>query len=771
MRLFIAEKPQYAKIIAQALGNGRSQKGYIDCGDDKVTWCIGHLLQLVTPSEINPDYAQWRKEHLPMQLRPARLKPIERTAEQFEIVAGLIRQADEIVHAGDPDEEGQLLVDEVLEYCNNASPVKRLMLKDPNLEAAKKALANLVDNKSFHGLYLKALARSVADYVYGLNMTRAYTIAARERGYDGVISIGRVQTAVLALIVNRTLLNKSHVASFYYDVYADIKIKDNIIKAKFLVPDDADFPVDSKKRISEKEAANKIAQACNGNVVSVIRAEIQEKSRDVPLPFSLAQLQARMSTLYGIKAEKTLQLTQDLRDKYSAISYNRSDCNYLTEEQFNAAPALLEKLTTQIEEFAQIRKAGALDFNLKSAAFNESEVSAHTGIIPIAVPDREKMTQDEWRVYNAIAMQFLAQFMPPKRYNAVQVDFQCDNRIFAARAVQSIDDGWTRWLSATDDKGAESETDDSVYSALASLSVGDTGMCDSATVKDEKTKPPALYTEATLLNDLMNVAKYVQDPKLKQLLINRDEGKAKGERGGIGTSATRGKILETLEERGFFVFDKKKILPTQLGYSLIQLLPYELKVPDMTALWHEQQIMIEQGEMDVDEFLNGIESFVGDQINKVDVSKLHIETYECECGGVYKKRKSDNGVFWACSNYPECNNTLPDKHGQPDLTTLSACCPKCSAKMRVSTKTFQCTSDDCDFHVFREIAGKKISAIQIDKLLTKGKSDVLKGFKGKEGKKFEAALTIDNETWKVNFSFDKPSPKAAKAKKILSKRF
>lgn len=771
MRLFIAEKPQYAKIIAEALGNGRSQKGYIDCGNDKVTWCVGHLLQLVTPSELNPDYAQWKKEHLPMQLRPARLRPIDRTADQFEVVAGLISQASEIIHAGDPDEEGQLLVDEVLEYCNNTSPVKRFLLKDPNLEAAKKALANLSDNAQFYGMYQKALARSVADYVYGLNMTRAYTIAARERGYDGVISIGRVQTAVLALIVNRTLINKSHVATFYYDIYGDMSIQGNTLKAKFVVSDNADLPLDAKKRISDKDAANKIAAECAGKDISVVRADIQEKSRSVPLPFSLAGLQAKMSTLYGIKSEKTLQLTQDLRDKYSAISYNRSDCNYLTEEQFNAAPALLEKLTTQVADFAKIREAGALDFMQKSAAFNDDEVSAHTGIIPIAVPDKDKMTEDEWRVYSAIAMQYLAQFMPPKRYSAVQVDFQCDDKTFTARAVKSIDDGWTRWLSGSDDKGADNENDDTLYTALASLSEGLTGKCDSATVKDEKTQPPALYTEATLLNDLMNVAKYVQDPKLKQLLINRDEGKAKGERGGIGTSATRGKILETLEERGFFAFDKKKILPTQLGYSLIQLLPYELKVPDMTALWHEQQIMIEQGELSVDEFLDGIETFVADQLNKVDVTSLHIETYDCECGGIYKKRKGDNGTFWACSNYPECTNTLPDKHGQPDLTSLTASCPKCNSKMRVSTKTFQCTSDECDFHIFREIAGKKISAIQIDKLLSKGRSDLLKGFKGKEGKKFEAVLSLNKESWKVDFSFDKPSPKAAKTKKLLSQRF
>ncbi|KOA68714.1 type IA DNA topoisomerase [Pantoea sp. CFSAN033090] len=771
MRLFIAEKPQYAKIIAEALGNGRSQKGFIECGNDKVTWCVGHLLQLVTPAEINPEYAKWTNDVLPMKLRPAQLRPIARTADQFDVVAGLISQASEIIHAGDPDEEGQLLVDEVLEYCKNTSPVQRFLLKDPNLEAARKALANLCDNKQFYGMYQKALARSVADYVYGLNMTRAYTIAARERGFDGVISIGRVQTAVLALIVNRTLINKSHVASFYYEIYGDMNVQGKTVKAKFVLPDDTDIPVDNKKRISDKEAATKLSQSFTGKEIVVSRVDVQEKSSSVPLPFSIAGLQARMSTLYGIKSERTLQLTQALRDNYNAISYNRSDCNYLTEEQFRAAPPLLEKLTTQIDEFAKIREAGVLDFTRKSAAFNEDEVSAHTGIIPIAVPDRENMTEDEWRVYSAIAMQFLAQFMPPKRYNAVQVDFQCDERTFTARAVNSIDDGWTRWLSASDDKGAENETDDSLYTALTSLSEGVTGKCDSSTVKEEKTKPPALYTEATLLNDLMNVAKYVQDPKLKQLLINRDEGKGKGERGGIGTPATRGKILETLEERGFFLFDKKKILPTQLGFSLIQLLPYELKVPDMTALWHEQQVMIENGELSVDEFLDGIENFVSDQIKKVDVSSLHIETFDCECGGLYKKRKSDNGVFWACSNYPDCTNTLPDKHGQPDLTSLKANCPKCSAKMRVSAKTFQCTNDECDFHVFRVIAEKKISALQIDKLLLKGKSDLLKGFKGKEGKKFEAVLMLNSETWKVDFSFEKPSPKAAKAKKLLSKRF
>ena len=245
MRLYIAEKPGLAKVIAEALGSNVTKKGYIECGpNDVVTWCVGHLLQLAGPELHDPKYATWKKEDLPLTLRPAKYIPIEKTADQLNVVIQLLGRATEVVHAGDPDDEGQLLVEEVLGYVGNSQPVKRLLLNDMNPNAAKKALANLRDNADFKGLYLKALARSIGDQIYGFNMTRAYTLAAQEKGFRGVLSMGRVQTVILGLIVRRYLANRSHSAAFYYNLAASFAFNERSISARFVVPEDA--PVNDK---------------------------------------------------------------------------------------------------------------------------------------------------------------------------------------------------------------------------------------------------------------------------------------------------------------------------------------------------------------------------------------------------------------------------------------------------------------------------------------------------------------------------------------------
>lgn len=727
MRLFIAEKPQLGQVIAEALGGGQRRGGSIQCGPDVVTWCVGHLLELAPPEVHNPAYAKWNAVDLPLKLRPVKYQPIAGTADQLNVVGQLIAQADEIVHAGDPDEEGQLLVDEVLAYFGNSRPVKRVLINDLNATAAKKALGNLRNNSEFRGLSLRGQARSIADQLYGFNMTRAYSLAAQARGGRGVLSVGRVQTPILGLIVNRYLAHLAHNASFYFNVSAELDFKERI-RTRLRVADDA--PVDEKGRIIEEGYANGIADVCRGKQAEVGSVVQEEKSQVAPLPFSLLDLQAQMSREHGIDAEKTLAITQTLREKYKAITYNRSDCNYLTSEQHAEAPGTIAVLAQALPELKDV--FSLVEPGRKGRAFNDAKVSAHTAIIPTATAvDMQALSAEEKMVYLAIVKQYVAQFMGEKRYLAVKVVFQVQAHAFEASATKTTDPGWVRLLrdEGDDDEGedvasAGAVAGEELFNTLSALAEGAQGRCQEVMVSREKTKPLPLYTEASLLKDLKQVAKYVQDPRIKTLLLNRDEGKA-GERGGIGTPATRAAMLGKLKERGFYTVEKKKLVPTALGVAFIQALPRIATTPDMTALWHEQQVMIESGELSVDAFLDGLEGFIGEQIGKIDLGDMPLE-------------KGDG------------------------IEPLKACCPMCGGNLVRTAKVVGCKG--CEFRLWPSIAGKALSTSHLESLLSKGKTGLIKGFKNKEGKVFDAALSLDGQG-KVQFEFAKSAAKGQKTRR------
>lgn len=709
MRLFIAEKPQLAQVIADALGNGRRKSGFIECGSDVVTWCIGHLLQLAPPEVHNPAYTNWNAADLPMKLRPVQYRPIDKTMDQLKVVGQLISQATEIVHAGDPDDEGQLLVEEVLGYFGNSSPVKRILINDLNATAARKALDNLKDNSEFQGLYRKALARSIGDQLYGFNMTRAVTLAAQANGVKGVLSVGRVQTPILGLIVNRFLAHKGHAGAFYYNVAAGMSVGNSSATAK-LVPA-ADAPTDDKNRLIDQVYADQIATACRQAPAMVSQAKVEEKKTSAPLPFALLDLQVHMSQVHSISSDKTLELTQSLREKHKAITYNRSDCSYLSDEQFAEAPVTLDLLSQAFPEMAAI--FAELDSERKSRAFNASKVTAHTAIIPTATRiDVDQLSGDERKVYLAIVMRYLAQFLPDKLYLSAEVHFSVAGQSFVSRSTKVTHPGWTVLVSADssddEDESQEGPTEvESPFEVLSALKVGQSVTCSTVTITKEKTKPPALYTEATLLKDLQRVAKYVVDPRIKKLLLDRDQGKA-DEHGGIGTPATRSSILTLLKDRGFYAVEKKKFVPTPLGLDFIKALPAIATTPDMTALWHEQQRMIEAGELTVDQFLDELEAFIADQVSNLDLSSVQ-------------------------------------------GPKLNARCPMCGGELANTVKVIACRA--CAFKIFPEMAGKTLTFGQIEVLLNTGKTPVLKGFKStKTGKAFEASLRLNHEA-KAEFVF------------------
>jgi DNA topoisomerase III len=714
MRVFIAEKPALGQVIAEALGMVIRKDGYFECGsNDIVTWCVGHLLELAPPEVHNPAYKAWNLADLPLKLRPVKYQPIARTQAQLKTVQQLIGRASEIVHAGDPDDEGQLLVDEVLEHFGNTAPVKRILINDLNANAARKALESLRDNREFFGLYQKALARSIGDQLYGFNMTRACTLAGQAKGVKGVLSVGRVQTPILGLIVNRYLANKHHASAFYYTVAASLAFDGQRAQARLVVA--ANAPVDDKNRIIEEGYANQLADACRLKPASVIEARVEEKQTPAPLPFALLDLQVYMSKAHGIDAEKTLALTQALREKYKAITYNRSDCSYLSSDQYAEAPQTLDLLSQALPDLAGMFTE--VKPERKSRAFDDSKVSAHTAIIPSAVKiNLEQLSADERAVYLAIVKRYVAQFLPEKRYLSAEARFDVSGHTFVARSTKVTQPGWTAQLAEEreedDDQDAQAA---SSFDILANLKAGDSGLCDGITVAKEKTKPLPLYTEATLLKDLQRVAKYVKDPRIKQLLIDRDQGK-KGENGGIGTPATRAAMLAKLQERGFYAVEKKKLIPTPLGLDFIAALPAIATTPDMTALWHEQQQMIEAGELTVDAFLDELERFIADQVKGIDLGNVQ---------GTAK----------------------------PAPASLNAQCPMCGTDLAVTTRIIGCRG--CTWKFYPEVSGKMLTPGQIETLLTKGKTGVLKGFHSKKtGKSFDAALKLNHEA-KLEFVFSR----------------
>ncbi|PVZ72082.1 DNA topoisomerase 3 [Pelagibaculum spongiae] len=689
MRLFIAEKPDLARAIVQGLG-GKSVKkeGWFQVGNDAVTWCFGHLLQLADPEDYDPSLAKWNMAQLPMVFRPWKHKPISDKKKQLQIIVKLIKQADLIVHAGDPDDEGQLLVDEILTYAKNKKPVKRLLINDNNTSVVKKALAKMRDNQEFLGLYQSALARSVADQMYGYNMTRGYTLAAQQKGFRGVLSVGRVQTPILGLVVARDRAHESHQQQFYYQLDGDFNFTQMnqqplVFRARFQAPEDA--PIDEKKRVIDRAYLDQIAQQCYSQPANIVKANNEIKYASAPLPYNLLNLQADASRKFNISPDQTLKITQNLRERHKLITYNRSDCEYLSNEQHGDASSVLSAIAATANVLNKAAKAA--DPSIKSRAFNSANVSAHHAIIPTATHgDFSKLTEQEKKVYQLIARAYLAQFFPKHQYRQTTIELDCQGHQFKTVEKITLKPGWLVLYKNdkdNDEVHRDKQSSKSKNPDLSSLQQNQQGFCQSLDLQQKETKPLARYTMATLLKDLARVAKYIRDPRLKKLLIEKDKDK-KGEHGGIGTPATRSTIIKNLIDRDFICEKGKQVISTETGRDFFDVLPQAATAPDMTALWHEQQKAIQQGQDNIDHFLDGLVEYITTEIARIRSDGLDLKPSQiqatgkadpkngpacpdCETG-VLARRKGKKGFFWGCSRYPECKAIYPDSRGKAKLT-------------------------------------------------------------------------------------------------------
>lgn len=680
MKLIIAEKPNMAAEIAACLpGPNKRADGYIETGGGVVTWLFGHILRQAEPEEYDERFKVWRREDLPIIPAPWKLVISDSCRKQFRIVKGLVEKATGIVHAGDPDREGQLLVDEVLEYLQSSKPVKRILLNALDEKSIKNALGDLRDNRDFFNLKQSALARSRADWLIGMNLSRAYTLAARKAGHDLTFPIGRVKTPTLALVVRR----EREIASFQPVTHFGIKATFQHTNGSFTAtwkPRENQSGLDVEGRVIDEGKATLIRlrmQAAQDSEKAVISGyETEKKSEPQRLPFSLSELQIRAGKKHGYDPQTVLDAAQSLYEK-KLTTYPRSDCDYLPESQHVEASVIIDNLKKS-REASLSAWADKADPAIKSRAWNDKKVSAHHAIIPTQVScPLDTLSEVERNIYFLVAQVYLAQFYPLHTYHQTKVDVTYVEETFKASGRVTLEAGW-KALYGKEEEPAEGEEESATLPAMMS---GDRADYTGSEIVQKTTKPPARYTTSTLVEAMKQIHKYVKDEKLKTQL------KAVS---GIGTEATRATIIKELIDRDFLKVVKKHLQPSEGAYLLVDALPDELTYPDSTAIWEQTFNDMVDGSFKLDDFIGEQTAYITDLCSRAGGIKLkEIEQIACpSCGkGNLRIRKGEKGKFWGCSQYPECKATFPDNSGKPELQKTKVtehACPSCKdGKLRV----------------------------------------------------------------------------------------
>lgn len=715
MDVIIAEKPDIAKAISKVLpGTPRWQNGYIEQGNYCITWCYGHLLTLMDPEDYGEEYARSNtpNDKLPIFFNNWGTKIAEsgqailkngkkapNKKEQVETIGKLLKKANLAIIAGDIDDEGQLLVEELLEWHNYKGPLKRLDTGALNEASLKKAMANLMDNAPWHVRAVSARARSVADFALGINGSRFFSNI-----YHRNLSIGRVQTVALGLVVTRDELIENHTAQKYYLLDMSATLKDNgTHTVRFSPADDNPNMVDGK--FVDRAYLDKMGAALKGKclVAKVSKEAVQEMP---PLPFSISALKSYCSDKYNIAPEETLRITQSLRMNYGGlITYNRSECRYLPTNMHPEAPGVIAAVQANLGASWNFPQ---LDTNFKSKAFNDKNTTVHHAIIPTNQrADISKLSDGERKVYEAVCLYYFVQFLPPcqKERTRLVISGKGGNS-FVATSTKILAKGFKEAVET----GSEQTTE------LSNVPAGQYPCIMSNPVISEKeTKPPKRYTDASLEEDMKSVAKYVTDAEVKKLLLLKDKD-SKEEHGSIGTAATRSQIIQNLKKKGYLVNEGKQVISTQLGRDFCNILPDEIRKPDITAKWWAIQQAIQDGTSTPE-----------------DLYKDVLDTYHSIASRTY------GTIAVTTDNRPSVGN-----------------CPRCGKPVVETQKAFGCSGykEGCKFTVWKEgkygahkalaFSKKKLTASMAKRLLKDGKV-LVRGLKSERtGKEYDAFVTMQD---------------------------
>jgi len=722
MRLYLCEKPSQAKGLRAALGPAQQAEGCWRGDNFVVTWAVGHLLAQEPPEAYGEQYQRWSLESLPLLPTQWKKAVVARTAAQYQIVERLLKEASEVIIATDADREGEVIAREIIERCSRA-PVRRLWVSDSTTAGIKKALSKLLSDEATSKLYLSGLGRERADWLAGMNLTRALT-SAFVRG-KGVAAFGRVQTPTLALVVRRERSIAQFVPKHYLSIAASFKlgsVNHEPIPMRWCAPEGW---LDKEGHLVDLVKAKAVCASVKGNTGVISEVTATDRREVAPLLYYLGGLQKECSKRFGFSPKKTLELVQSLYQEHKAVTYPRTDCEYISAEMFAEVPDVLLAVKQ-----ADARSYGKLCDQANSPTpgrcFNSEKVaaSAHHAIIPTAnhLLNVDALSKDERLVYDLVVRRYVAQFLGDHVYEETVVTALCANHSFTATGRVTRTHGWREALPAaasnTDSstrKKGDDDDDGGAEGAIALPKVvsGEVALNVDCQSKSQKTKPPKRYTEATLLTAMESIDKEISDPRLASIMKNK-------EKVGIGTDATRAETIATLLAREFVATEKKYLLPTDKGQSLIALL--EKVCPGMvdlalTAIWEDKLAQVEKGQLSLEAFEQSIGHFVTEQIqliraatrdasnviaNAQGVGPAHAApttTTPCPtCGSSLRFINGSKGTFWGCTAHPVCKTTLPDMDGKPgaraerltratDTPQTSMKCPACSAPLQFRTSS------------------------------------------------------------------------------------
>ncbi|HBX75257.1 MAG TPA: DNA topoisomerase III [Acidaminococcaceae bacterium] len=672
--LYIAEKPDIANAIAGYLwpsGGYKKGTGFYCKDDTIVSWAVGHLLELATPEAYDKRYAKWSN----YRIFPETWKHevISRSSAQFNVLEDLLKTAGLVIHAGDPDREGQLLIEEILHYCNYKGKVQRLLINAKDNVSMKRAFESIEDNAKYENLYAAGLAREQADWLVGINLTRCYTTNASKFSPGAVWNIGRVKVPTLALVVNREKEIRNFKVRKYYELKAAFT-KDRIKFTALWQPDEKKIALDEEGRLLDKQTAEAVREKvlpADGIVQKVTRKKGTEAP---PLPYSLDTLQVEANARFGISPKQALSTVQSLYEK-KFVSYPRSDCNYIPRAQHKDALRILRSLASR-----NVRGAATADVSLYSRAWNDKKVTAHHAIIPTGeIPQQLSATEE--KIYTMIAERYVMQFYPPCEFETITFEILLKDELFKGSGKAILKPGFKAMFTSQSKKKdtADTDTDEENLSLPDLVKDENLGKPDAVDLLEKETKPPKRFTEGTLLAAMANIYRFM-DPK------NPNREKLK-EVKGIGTPATRDTIISELQgvragkqsQMPFMEKVKKELVPTELGFRLIDNVDVTLTKPDTTAEMEFALAEIAAGEGSVEKFKKDIYDTIDRNIEYAEAHQFPgdnlIKCPICQTGNLVKhySRKTKK-TFFVCDN-AACVSPVTgkpvyydvDKKGQPVL--------------------------------------------------------------------------------------------------------
>lgn len=647
MKLFICEKPSQARDLAAVLGATIKGDGVLWTPDKSigVTWGFGHLVEQFQPEDYDPAFKRWSFETLPIIPSRWQMAPKKESKKQYNIVMGLIKKATSVVISTDADREGEMIARELLDLANYRGPVQRCWLSALDDASIRKALQSLKQGKETESLYYAGMGRSRSDWLIGMNFSRLFTLMAQAKGYSGKpMSVGRVQSPTLAMVVKRDREIANFVPKSHYQLAVGLATNTNEqFVAGLMIPeqylDEAGLCLNSRV---VQQAEQQIKQSGVARVVSV---ETKREKKAPPLLYALSDLQGECNRLFGFGAQQVLDIAQSLYEVHKVTTYPRTDCGYLPESQLADVPKVLQALSASDSSLQKV--LSMLNVKQKSRAWDDKKVTAHHGIIPTTKKaDLSKLNDAEMKVYDLIRRRYLAQFLPHLETDKTVVQLESAGHHLIARGNVIVIQGWRILFgkNADEDAGGEDKQ------GLPKLSANQQCNVMQTEVRSLQTKPPAHYTEGTLLDAMKNAARFVTDERLKKRLRETE---------GLGTEATRAGLIQGLIDKGFLLKKKKSLVASSEAMALIDSLPTLLKDPGLTALWEQELNRIAEGEATLESFMQKQEQFIRQLMKScmaqgVDMGKIEIK--KCpKCQSPMRKRKTAKAEFWGCSRYPDCD--------------------------------------------------------------------------------------------------------------------